>query len=399
MHKELMAAALLCLAEGCATAGGENAGAGVPATSAIQIGPFSAREAAHHQGWIQTQLDQAAGTSRVFVFAPGEYVLSDPQGVRVPDGATLILDGAAFVFAEAMDADGQAFLLDNVSNVSLCGGEIRGRRDAWDPGVNIAGVRAYGSGQNLRISGLRCTDLSSNAVGVFGESDEAPFRNVTLSQIEAVNCCNFYGDYLQPNVGPAPGSDRKDQGGVAFYFVDGWLVDGCRFEKSQSDGTHFFHAHNGRFANSVVARSQMGGYFLEGCRQVIASGNLVLGNGSRGVTIERDSRCCTLVNNIVEGSGREGLWAPDVAGIIVASNIFRENGRKDDGERDCEIRLDDTDGYATHTREIRIEGNVFYTSEHQTAAIYLGQGVEPVPVDANTFSGPAPACAVAPGTP
>ena len=354
------------------------------------IGPFDRKDAPSHQARLQAALDAPLDTPRTYVLAPGEYRLSDPAGLRIPADSTLDMRGARLVFEENMAADGQALLLEGVSNMTLLGGEITGKRDAWDPGVNIAGVRVRGDAHDIAIAELRCVDLSSNAVGVFGAGDDAPIRGVTLRHVTAINCCNFYGDYLSDHVGPAPGSVREDQGTVAFYYVDGWLVTGCRFEHSQSDGTHFYHAHNGRFVDCVVADSKMGGYFLEGCEQVVASGNLIQRNGSRGVTIERDSRYCTLENNLVALSGREGLWAPDVECVIVSGNIFRENGQKDDAARDSEIRLDDGEKYPTRTADIRIEGNIFQTSAHQLAAVYVGNGVEDFTLGENTFRGSAP---------
>ncbi len=362
---------------------------GKPDRCAIEAGAFSASDAPRHQAWLQEALDSAAEHTRVIVIAPGEYVLTDAKGLRVPGNVELRMAGARFVFAENQDADGQAFLVEDASNVSFHGGGVFGCRDAWDPGVNIAGIRARGLVEELRVSGTRFENLTSNGIGVFG-SEAEPIRNVTVTDVTAVNCCNFYGDYLQGNAGPAKGSVREDQGSVAFYHVDGWRVAGCRFEDSQSDGTHFYHCKNGVFTDSVVSGSQMGGYFLEGCEHVLASDNLITGNGSRGVTIERDSRFCTLQNNLIAFSGREGLWAPDVEAILVASNLFRENGRKDDGEKDCEIRLDDSEKYKTQCAAIRIQGNIFYTRAHQTAAIYLADGIEPPAITNNTYHGPAP---------
>ncbi|MDX9971379.1 MAG: right-handed parallel beta-helix repeat-containing protein [FCB group bacterium] len=383
--KQVAAVALVvALAMGCASLGKRQAG------SETVIGPFAARDAAFHQGWIQGRLDEGLGGARVFRFAPGEYVLTDPAGLRVPGGATLLMDGARFLLDETIAADGQAFLLKDASNVTIKGGEIVGRRDKWPDSVNVAGVRAFGGGRNLRIEDLTCRDLSSNAVGVFGASGEAPYRNVSLRGVAGINCCNIYVDYLLPNKGTAPGSEREDQGTVAFYWVDGWSVEGCRFEGSQSDGTHFCHSRNGTFTNSSVIGSRMGGYFLEDCEYVMASGNFMRENGSRGITIERDSRYCTVTNNIVTFSGRDGLWMPDVCGIVVTNNIFKENGRKNDRIRDCEVRLDETPEYETVTAEVRIADNIFYTTEEQTAVVCIGPGVKGFVEENNTFNGPAP---------
>jgi nitrous oxidase accessory protein NosD len=235
---------------------------------------------------------------------------------------------------------------------------------------------------------MRFEDLSSNGIGIFGETDEHPVQYLRIRDVSTRNCCNFYGDYLSDAKGPAKGSDRKDQGNIALYHADQWVVEGCDLEGSQSDGTHFYHAHHGRFVNNRIHGSQMGGYFLEGCNYVLASDNLITENGSRGVTIERDSTFCTLIGNLVEHSGREGLWAPDVMGIVVANNIFRENGRKDDTDRDCEIRIDNGDTYETQTRDIRVTGNLFYTSAHQTAAIMITENIRDCVIRGNSFRGP-----------
>ena len=373
----------IAVISGCSTLSGN-------AERIKEIGPFPGVEANLQQQKIQECLDEAQEHPCTFRFAPGEYLLTDPKGVCIPDGCTLLMTGAHFILDKEMVEDGQAFLLKDVSNITIDGGEIVGARDAWDKGTNIAGIRVTGNVGNLHINNLVCRDLSSNAVGVFGKDDETPIRNVILENVTGINCCNIYVDYMQENKGPVPGSDRKDQGTVAFYHVDGWLVDNCRFEGSRSDGTHFYHSHNGRFVNSSVIGSTMGGYFLEGCENVMAGGNYIHNNGSRGVTIERDSRCCTLTSNIVSHSGREGAWLPDVASIVISNNQFIENGQKDDGERDCEIRMDNGDHYATRTENICITGNIFRTQAHQTAVVFSGEGKNDFLLQDNTFYGDVP---------
>ncbi|MFO7976382.1 MAG: right-handed parallel beta-helix repeat-containing protein [Candidatus Hydrogenedentota bacterium] len=292
------------------------------------------------------------------------------------------------MFAEDLAKDGQAFRGDDVQKVCFEGGSVIGARDSWDPGTNIAGIRLHGACRNIHITGMRFEDLSSNGIGIFGADDEHPIEDIWIRDVTTRNCCNFYGDYLAEEKGPAKGSVREDQGNITFYHVDKWLVEGCDLDGSQSDGTHFYHAHHGRFVNNRVHASQMGGYFLEGCNYVLASDNLITENGSRGVTIERDSTFCTLIGNVVEHSGREGLWAPDVMGIVIANNIFRENGRKDDTDRDCEIRIDNGDTYETQTRDLRVTGNLFYTSAHQTAAVMITETVRDCVVHGNSFRGP-----------
>ena len=361
----------------------------------ISIGPFNSEDADTQQERIQQALSAAGSGPATVVFAPGEYYIVHPEGIRVPSDVTLIMTGARFVASPSLRADGQVFLIRDGENITFQGGTVIGHRSAWPDDVNVAGIRVYGNSRAIHINGTTFLDLSSNAVGIFARDERHPIQDVVLTRVKARNCCNEYGDYLSERPGPAPGSRREDQGTVAMYYVDGWRVEGCRFEASHSDGTHFYRSRNGIFSNSVVSDSRMGGYFLEGCEHVVASNNLFLRNGSRGVTIERDSAFCILQNTVTAFSGREGLWAPDVQGIVVSHNIFRLNGRKDDGERDCEIRFDDTEHFATQTGNIRIEGNLFVTDAHQTAAVFMGSGLEPearktIAVKNNTFTGDAP---------
>jgi len=76
-------------------------------------------------------------------------------------------------------------------------------------------------------------------------------------------------------------------------------------------------------------------------------------------------------------------------GIVVANNIFSENGRKDDIGRDCEIRIDNDDEYATQTRDIRVTENLFYVSAHQAAAVLITENVRGCIVRGNSFRGAA----------
>lgn len=337
---------------------------------------------------LQQALDVLKETGGTITFPPITYLLDNAAGLRVHSNTRLVMHGARFVFTEDLEEDGQAFRGDDAENVRFEGGTVIGKRDRWDPGTNIAGIRLYGACRNIHISEMRFEDLSSNGIGIFGTDDEHPAEDIWIRDVTTRNCCNFYGDYLAEVKGPAKGSVREDQGNVTLYHVDKWVVEGCDFDGSRSDGTHFYHAHHGRFVNNRVHASQMGGYFLEGCSYVLASDNLITENGSRGVTIERDSTFCTLIGNVVEHSGREGLWAPEVMGIVVANNIFRENGRKDDTDRDCEIRLDNSEAYKTQTSDIRITENLFYTSAHQTAAVMLTKTVRDCIVRGNSFRGP-----------
>ncbi len=222
--------------------------------------------------------------------------------------------------------------------------------------------------------GLRARDLSSNGIGIFGD-EETPVRDVVIEDVVIEHCCNRYPEYLSDEKWEK-GSQREDQGLVALYFVEEFAVRGGRFERSRSDGTHFYRCRRGQITDNRIYRAKMGGYFLETCDEVIGRGNIVLENGSRGATIERGSRDCIFADNVVSASGREGLWAPDCVGLVVSGNVFDRNGRKPNGaERrhiwNANITINDSHGDPSHspTQGYLVANNLITTDNEQIAAI------------------------------
>lgn len=352
-----------------------------------------------YQSELQRALDAAAESGQAVVFPPLTYRLEDPAGLRVHSGQVLHLRGAKFVFSDALAADGQAFRGENVSAVEFHGGEIVGRNDVWPAGVNIRGLHFTGACAHIRIAGMTLRDLSSNGIGLFGGGLDQPIRDVWVLDCVFDHCCNVYGDYQAPPPqlrGPEPGSTREDQGAVAFYYVNDWVVRGCRFDHSRSDGTHFYRCKNGQFSDNRVYRSRMGGYFLETCEHVLAVNNIIRDNGSRGVTIERGSRACTLIGNTVEGSGREGLWMPDSAHCVAMHNLFLRNGRKPNGSQphqvwNANVTINESRGDPSDSPAVDcvVAQNLFDTAADQVAAIRVvaEETVRGIVIEGNILTG------------
>jgi hypothetical protein len=329
-----------------------------------------------YQKQIQQAIDTAARDGRMLAFAPMTYRL-DESGLQLRTGSRLWLYGAVFQFGAECKQDGHAFVGRDVHDVQLLGGEIVGRNDAWPEGVNIRGIYITGQSENIRIRDLHVRDLSSNGVGLFGDAQQS-IRDVWVTDVVIENCCNRYGDYLSDRVGPEPGSVREDQGLIAFYYVQDFIVRGCRLEKSRSDGTHFYRCRQGQFLGNKVYAAQMGGYFIESCEDILASDNVIRDNGSRGCTIERGSKNCILKGNLVANSGREGLWAPDCTGLVITENIFNRNGRKPNGTKphqvwnaNITVNEDRSDPTKSPTQDYLIAHNVLYTTPSQVAAIRI----------------------------
>jgi hypothetical protein len=329
-----------------------------------------------YQAELQKALDAAAATSRTLVFPRMIYRL-DETGLQLRSNSTLWLYGAIFRLDEKCNKGGHAFFGADIVNLQILGGEIAGRNDVWPEGVNIRGIHLTGKSKNIRIRDMHMHDLSSNGIGVFGTADHL-IRDLWISDTVIENCCNRYGDYLSAKPGPEKGSVRADQGLIAFYFVQDFVVRGCRLEKSRSDGTHFYKCQHGQFVHNKVYSAQMGGYFIETCVDVLASENIIRDNGSRGVTIERGSRNCTLKGNVVANSGREGLWAPQCTGLVISGNIFDRNGRKPNGTKphhiwnaNITINEDPSDPTKSATADYIVTDNIVYTTASQVAAMRI----------------------------
>jgi hypothetical protein len=329
-----------------------------------------------YQKELQKAIEAAAGTGRTLVFPAMTYRL-DETGLQLRSRLTLSMHGAVFRLAEKCQKDGQAFAGRDIVEVQFLGGKIVGRNDIWPEGVNIRGILVTGQSKNIRVRDMHMQDLSSNGIGVFGKADHL-IRDVWVSDTTIENCCNRYGDYLSAKPGPEKGSVREDQGLIALYFVQDFVVRGCRLEKSRSDGTHFYRCRQGQFVHNKVFAAQMGGYFVETSSDILASDNILRDNGSRGATIERGSRKCTLTNSIVANSGREGLWAPQCSGLVISGNVFDRNGRKPNGKKPTQtwnanitINEDPGDPTKSTTADYIVSGNILYTTASQVAAMRI----------------------------
>lgn len=333
-----------------------------------------------YQVEIQRALDTAAERGQALRFPRATFAV-DERGWRLHSQCELIMTGATFRVSADAGQDGAVFSGESVSHVTLTGGEIVGRNDVWGDGVNIRGVHMTGVSSDIAISGMRIREMSSNGIGIFGTA-ESPIRDVRIRDVIIDHCCNRYPDYLSGEKWEQ-GSVREDQGLIACYHVDDFVVHGCRLVNSRSDGTHFDHCRRGHITDNQISRAKMGGYFLESCDEVIGRGNLMRENGSRGTTIERGSKNCVFADNVVVLSGREGLWAPDCFGLVVSGNVFDRNGRKPNGEKsqhiwNANITINEARGDPANspTRDYLISQNLIRSTSSQIAAIRIDATAE-----------------------
>lgn len=339
-----------------------------------------------YQKEVQDAIDAVPKNGSTLVFPATVFLIDEPEGLQLRSHLSLEMQGTTFLASDKLSEDGQIFMGKEVTDVSFHGGKIVGRNDQWPDGVNLRGIHLTGKCRAIRITDMEIHDLSSNGIGIFAEDADHPATDIWVTDTMIDNCSNKYGDYRAPEGerrGPEKGSTREDQGAIALYHVHDFTVRGCRFEDSRSDGTHFFFCRRGQITDCKIYRAKMGGYFLESCHHILATGNIIRDNGSRGVTIERGSQFCTLTGNTIEGSGREGLWIPDSLRCIVTGNIFSLNGRKENGDTlntiwnpNITINQARGDKLNTPTAHYLIANNIIETDKNQVAAIRVDTRTE-----------------------
>ena len=173
---------------------------------AVAAGSVACRSA------VQAAIDAAAVRGAVLEFPPIQIAASE-AGWRLHSGLTVRMHGTTFVLGTNCAADGAVFHAQDVRDLTLEGGRIVGRNDAWPDGVNIRGVHITGASSNVRIRDMHFHDLSSNGIGVFGATNR-PIRDVWIENVVVENCCKRYPDYLSGEKSEK-GSVREDQGDVA----------------------------------------------------------------------------------------------------------------------------------------------------------------------------------------
>ncbi|NUQ81080.1 MAG: right-handed parallel beta-helix repeat-containing protein [Bacteroidetes bacterium] len=318
-------------------------------------------------------------------------LITSPSGIRLPSNINLDLSGTTITVSPEIRQDGNVFWGRNVKNVRIMNGQINGNRDQLPDHVNIAGIVITGASSDIRVTGTSFSNLSSNGIRVMGTSESQPISNVNIQNCVFLNTCNKYNDYLEPNVGPVKGTTRDDQGAVKFSFVNQFQVRDCRLSGSKSDGTHFFRSNYGEISQNTIIDNKMGGLFLETCVGITASRNTIMGNGSRGITVERGSADIQITDNLVSSSGREGIWIDDTKNMMVSGNSFRLNGRKGDTDRTYHIKFTDTSwpqlASMPKTTNVTVTKNKFLTDRIQVHAIQISSACRDISINSNEFRG------------
>lgn len=207
------------------------------------------------------------------------------------------------------------------------------------------------------------------------------------------------------------GADCRRKGAIDVTLCKDVSISGCAFD-AYGDSMHILECENAVFANNRILGARMGAFYIGfQCKNVTVTGNTVYGtNGSRVVSVERESEDIVIVGNTFIGGGR-GAWFNQPKNIVVSNNIFKNNTRK------CEPNFETGRiCYATGEFEqypelyfttwqdngkpygpITICGNIIETGDCSSGAIAFNPGGKDIMVEGNVVRGKNTAVHVASG--
>ncbi len=343
------------------------------------------------------------------VFPKGDYLLEENVSIPLFSDTSYIMDGVRFISNQQYFNDPfYVFKGENLKNTNITGGEIIGSsewsehnqncfRTSSQNYMNIGGVLIIGGEtEKIQINGLRAKDLTAAGILIISKDDNRA-RNINIVNCNIVRASPNYADYLTET--PAGALASKDWDTRANIFIKNSMevrVVDCKAMESHCDGITLENCVTATVTGCEISKQHMGGLVLIGGHNIFVNDCHVVGNGSRGITIEEGCKNANVNNCISSMNGREGFWIDRGCSDITLKNInFESNGRKGDlistatypGNKTSHIKI--TKGHSKQKNEnIEITGCSFMTAD-QLYSIEVEKdsllGL-PIKITGNTFA-------------
>lgn len=211
--------------------------------------------------------------------------------------------------------------------------------NCWAHSAGGYGIVAYPGCRDFVITGNLVWD-TSDGIELGGASNCAIVGNTCVSNGNGMNFWNSTGDCAFNAI---TGNTISNSSGYGIVLGDGAhdnVVGGNTCDSNALSGIFVGNGGSGiiRPANgntitaNVVTNSGRSGILLNGVADIIASNNILRNNGLHGLWARYPESCSiignTAVGNMASGLRVEGVFSASPArGIMVASNICRNNGR------------------------------------------------------------------------
>ena len=286
-------------------------------------------------------LPQTGGTVSV---PAGAYLIDPLRSVKLRSRMHLSLASGARLLAKA-NAAARAYVLlaQQVEDVEISGGRIIGERDShlaasgeWGHGIRIRGCSRV-TVRDIHVS--RCWGDGISAGGiVFRTRASQPgidyvFENVVCtgnrrqgltigsSRRVRIRNCTFADTGGTP---PGAGIDVEPDTGVASDIV----IEDCLLRGNRGPGISIYKRAAGiTVRRCTIDRNRGDGILAVNAVDCVFAGNIIRGNGLKGISLKAGSRDVRITGNRFEGNGRgrSGKDQVRVAGDSRAIRIETDN--------------------------------------------------------------------------
>lgn len=197
------------------------------------------------------------------------------------------------------------------------------------------------------------------------------------------------------------GNTSSQKGAIDTTLCRNVSITGCRFS-AVGDSMHILECENAVFANNQILGARMGAFYIGfQCKNVTVTGNTVYGtNGSRIISVERESEDIVITGNTFTGGGR-GSWFNQPKNIVISNNIFIHNTNKctndlktgricyatGEFERYSELYFTTWQDSGNAYGPVVISDNIIDSLPSADAAIALNPGGQDISIHNNIFRG------------
>ncbi len=207
------------------------------------------------------------------------------------------------------------------------------------------------------------------------------------------------------------GADCRRKGAIDVTLCTNVNISECCF-CAYGDSMHILECENAVFANNRILGARMGAFYIGfQCKNITVTGNTVYGtNGSRIVSVERESEDIIISGNTFFGGGR-GAWFNHPKNIVISNNIFKRNtckcDRNFDAGRICyatgefeeypELYFTTWQDNGEIYGPVVISSNIIETGDNASAAMAFNPGGKDILITGNIIRGKNRALHVAKG--
>lgn len=264
------------------------------------------------------RLGPGGGTVRV---PAGRYAINATRSVRLRSHTKLVMDADALLLAlpNALPRS-YVLLVEDVDDVSISGGRIRGERAGhlgttgeWGHGISIHGAR------NVRISDIQVTGCWGDGIcigTIFGRGRAMTVASdITLARVACIGNrrqglsitsarrVQVIDSQFSGTGGTLPGCGIDVEPGTPRMGAQDVLISGCQIHDNQGSGVQWMgDVQRIRMERTTIRDNHGYGVLVAGVSAGAIEQNTIAGNGLIGALVREDVRDLRIVRNAFSGN-------------------------------------------------------------------------------------------------